>query len=249
LESNSLIEWHDLVGGRFVAKVNRFAAVVEVSGIEHYVHVPNPTPAAELLKLGADVLLIKAPPHRKTEYRLLAARTGSLWATLDTSIPNRVFREGIRHSLLKEFVGRTVKKENVRLGKSIIDFQLSGRKTTYVEVKSCTMVVDGTALFPDAVTERGSRHLRELEAAVAGGAQAFMVWVIQRPDAERLKPYQMRDPKFAAELVRARDVGVGLLAYRCSFDTHNLRLVGQVPVITEWLRLCAPRSQPLQRTG
>jgi sugar fermentation stimulation protein A len=144
-----------------------------------------------------------------------------------------VFREGIRHSLFTEFIGRTVKKENVRLGKSIIDFQLSGRETTFVEVKSCTMVVDGTALFPDAVTERGSRHLRELEAAVAGGALAFMVWIIQRPDAERLKPYRMRDPKFAAELVRARDAGVGLLAYRCSFDTRSLRLVGRVPVLTE----------------
>jgi sugar fermentation stimulation protein A len=206
--------------------------MVEVSGIEYYTHVPNPTPAAELLKLGADVLLIRMSTHHKTKYRLLAARTGSLWATLDTSISNRVFREGIKHSLFREFIGRTVKKENVRLGKSIIDFQLSGRRVTYVEVKSCTLVLKGTALFPDAVTERGSRHLRELEAAVAGGSQAFMVWIIQRPDAEKLEPYKTKDPKFAAELVRVCDAGVGLFAYRCSFDTQKLRLVGRVPVMT-----------------
>jgi sugar fermentation stimulation protein A len=168
MKSDALIEWHDLVGGRSVAKVNRFAAMIEVSGIEYYTYVPNPTPAAELLKLGADVLLVRMSPNHKTRYRLLAARVGSLWATLDTSIPNRVFRDGIRHSLFTEFIGRSVKKENVRLGKSIIDFQLSGRKATYVEVKCGTLVLRGTALFPDAVTERGTRHLRELEAAVAG---------------------------------------------------------------------------------
>jgi sugar fermentation stimulation protein A len=233
MKSDALIEWDDLVRGSFVAKVNRFAATVQVSGTEHYTYVPNPTPAAELLKLGADVLLIRMSPHHKTKYRLIAARTGSLWATLDTSIPNVVFREGIKRSLFREFAGRTVKKENVRLGRSVIDFQLSGRKTTYVEVKSCTLVLNGTALFPDAVTERGSRHLRELEVAVASGAQAFMVWIIQRPDAERLKPYKMKDPKFAAELVKARSAGVRLLAYRCSFDARNLMFVGRVPVMTE----------------
>jgi sugar fermentation stimulation protein A len=233
MKSDSLIEWNGLIRGSFVSKVNRFAAMVQVSGAEHYTYVPNPTPAAELLKLGADVLLVEMSPHHKTKYRLIAARAGNLWATLDTSIPNVVFREGIKRSLFTEFAGRTVKRENVRLGKSIIDFQLSGRKTTYVEVKSCTLVLDGTALFPDAVTERGSRHLRELEAAVAAGAQAFMVWIIQRPDAERLEPYKMKDPKFAAELVKARNAGVVLLAYRCSFDAKKLRFVGRVPVMTE----------------
>jgi len=175
MKSEALVEWHHLVGGSFIAKVNRFAAMVEVTGIERYTYIPNPTPAAELLTPDADVLLIRMSPHHKTKYRLLAARIGSLWATLDTSIPNVVFREGIKRSLFREFIGRTVRKENVRLGKSIIDFQLSGRRITYVEVKSYTLVVNGTALFPDAVTERGSRHLRELEAAAAGGAQAFMV--------------------------------------------------------------------------
>lgn len=78
MKSDTLIEWHDLVRGNFVAKVNRFAAMVEVARIEYYTHVPNPTPAAELLKLGADALLIRMSPHHKTKYQLLAARVDSL---------------------------------------------------------------------------------------------------------------------------------------------------------------------------
>lgn len=229
----ALITWDTLVRGHFIAKVNRFAARVEVFASECYTYVQNPTPAAELLKPGADVLLVEMSPNHKTRFRLIAARAGKLWATLDTSIPNVTFREGIRRSLFEEFAGRTVKNENVRLGRSIIDFQLSGEKTTYVEVKSCSLVRKGTALFPDAVTERGRRHLKELEEAVAGGAEAFMVWIIQRPDARELEPCRQKDPRFASELVRARRAGVQLLAYRCSFDGQTLRLVGQVPVKIE----------------
>ena len=170
------------------------------------------------------------PETRKTKFRLLAARTGNQCVTLDTSLPNIVFREGIRRSLFKEFQGSKVKRENVRLGTSIIDSMLSGGGTAYVEVKSCTLVRRGTALFPDAVTERGRRHLRELESAKANGDLAYMVWIVQRPEAEELRPYNKRDPRFAAEAVKAEREGVGLLAYKCSFDTHALRLLGRIPV-------------------
>ena len=226
-----LIEWDDLVQGRFIEKVNRFAGYVEVAGVRCYTHIPNPTPARELLTEGADVLLIKTPGSKKTKFRLLAAKSGSIWATLDTAVPNVVFREAIGRALLPEFAGRAIKKEGARLGKSIIDFQLSGGSSAYVEVKSCTLVRNGTALFPDAITERGRRHLTELEMAVSNGGEAYMVWIIQRPDAEELKPFREKDPAFAEETVRAKDTGVGLLAYKCRFDTHSLSLVGRVPVV------------------
>jgi sugar fermentation stimulation protein A len=233
LDASVIIEWHDLVMGSFVSKVNRFAAHVEVSGTVCYTHVPNPTLATELLKPGAEVLLARLSPGHKTEFRLLAAKSGSLWATIDTSVPNVVFREGIRRSLFAEFAGAVVKKEGVRLGRSLIDFLLSDGKPIYVEVKSCTLVRDGTALFPDAVTERGFRHLRELEGVVASGGTAYLVWIVQRPDAERLMPYREKDPMFAAEVVRAQDIGVSFLAYSCSFDASCLRLIGRLPVVIE----------------
>jgi sugar fermentation stimulation protein A len=232
MDTSPILEWQNLVGGKFIAKVNRFAAYVDVSGVPYYVHVPNPTLAAELLRPGADVLMAVLPPPHKTKFRLIAANTGDLWATLDTAIPNVVFREGIRRSLFAEFTGRTVLKEGVRLGNSLIDFLLSGPRPCYVEIKSCTLVRDGTALFPDAITERGRRHLRELEGAVKSGAESHMVWIVQRPDANDLRPYKERDPQFAAEMIRARDVGVGFIAYRCSFDGQSLRLQGRLPVIT-----------------
>ncbi len=230
MNSTPIIEWPDLVGGRFISKVNRFAAYVDVSGTTYYVHVPNPTAAPELLRPGAHVLMTKLSPNHKTRFRLLAAKVGDLWATLDTAVPNVVFREGISRGLFPEFAGRTVRKEGVRLGRSIIDFLLSGVRPSYVEIKSCTLVRDGTALFPDAITERGLRHLRELELAVASGADAALMWIIQRPDARNLRPYKERDPKFSAEVTRAHRAGVQFLAYCCSFDGSSLRLEGSVPV-------------------
>jgi sugar fermentation stimulation protein A len=174
--------------------------------------------------------MIRLSPTHKTKFRLIAAKTGDLWATLDTAIPNRVFREGIKRSLFPEFTGTAVLKEGIKLGRSLIDFQLTGQRPSYAEVKSCTLVVDRIALFPDAITERGRRHLRELEAAVARGARAYMAWMIQRPDARGLTPYVRKDPEFAAETIRASRVGVGFLAYKCSFGGKSLRLVGSVPV-------------------
>jgi sugar fermentation stimulation protein A len=224
------LEWEGLARGTFVRKVNQFAAWVSISDNEYYTYVPNPTPAAELLSPGADVLLVPTPSKPKTKFRLLAAETGSLWATLDTSLPNVVFREGVRHSLFEDFAGRVVVKENVRLGRSVIDFLLSGTVLAYVEVKSCTLVRDGTALFPDAVPERGRRHLLELEGALSRGAEAVMVWIVQRPDAIELRPYPKKDPKFSEELSRAKEIGVRILAYRYSFDTKALRLVGRISV-------------------
>lgn len=115
----------------------------------------------------------------------------------------------------------------------MIDFQLSGNVPTFVEVKSCSLVSHGIALFPDAVTERGRRHLRELEKAASQGAQAHMVWIIQRPDAVELRPYKEKDPGFAEETIVARRAGVRTLAYKCSFDGRALRLAGRVKVMPD----------------
>jgi len=230
--SRSVLVWNDLILGAFVTKVNRFAGTVIVNGVPSYVYISNPTLTSELLKCGTPVLMQRHPRGKKTAFRLIAAKRGKIWATLDTAIPNLVFREAVRRAAIKEFSSYRIIGENVRFGRSLIDFLLvRGRKLAYVEVKSCTLVEKGIAKFPDAVTKRGLRHLRELEEAVKKGNEAYMVWVIQRPDAKLLVSFWEKDPEFSRELIRAERVGVSLLAYKCHFDGHHLTLLSKVPVV------------------
>jgi|YelNatPaOPRAMG01_1025707.scaffolds.fasta_scaffold01499_15 sugar fermentation stimulation protein A len=224
--------WRGLKPGIFLRRSNRFAGEVLVDGLKRYVHIPNPTTAKDLLKRGASTLVLPNPDGYKTGFRLIAVHTGKMWVSIDTTIPNDVFKLGVKSSLLHPFRGYRIVKENVRLGDSVIDFLLrKGEETVYVEVKSCSLVVRRVALFPDAVTVRGTRQLIDLEKASAAGAKTYMVWIIQRPDAIALEPNHRKDPRFAKEMAKAKQLGVRYLAYKCIFSGSFISLIGRVPVL------------------
>lgn len=227
------LKWSNLVRAKFLRRVNRFKAEVEVAGKKEYVYVPNPSPLEELLRKGRRILLVPKEERQKTAFDLLAVQDKDIWVTVDSRLPNMMFKEAVLNSRLREFEGYRIEKENVRVGKSLIDFLLEKEgRIAYVEVKGCSLVIGKAALFPDAPTERGRGHLRELIRAKQEGHQAYMVWMVQRPDAEELRPYKEKDKRFTIALREAIKGGVIPIAYLTEFDGAVMKLKGRIPVRT-----------------
>ncbi len=189
---------------------------------------------AELLKPGAAVYAtpVVAGAARKTRYDLTLVEYGGELVSVDSRLPPRLVAEAIQRRSATEFGSYDKMATEVRLGDSRVDLVLSNRRhCLYIETKSVNKAADGTALFPDAVTTRGAKHLRSLLAAVKSGHRAAVVFVIQRGDAERLIPDEESDPRFCETLRRAVDGGVEALAYRCSVSRSEIAIHGRVPVV------------------
>ena len=202
-----------LIPGSLIRRDNRFGATVLADGALRAVHVASPGRMAELLTTGRAVWLApfgprppSAPP-RKTDYRLTLVEHNGGLVSVDTQLPNRLFEEAVRTGvLLPEYA--TLARE-VRWGRSRLDFRLEGPPgVLWVEVKSVTLLEGAMALFPDAPTVRGARHLDELAALARSGQGAMVAFLVQRNDARCFAPNGAQDPAFAAALSRAMAAGV-----------------------------------------
>jgi sugar fermentation stimulation protein A len=231
-----VVDWGaPLVEARFVHRPNRFVVHARVPGRgEVIAHLADPGRLRELLVPGRRMgLRAEAPsPTRTTEWTALLVESveGDGWVSLNTTVPNRLVDLALRSGSLEEFAGWRYVRREVRFGESRLDFLLendAGRHL-YLEAKSVTLVEDGVALFPDAVTARGARHLEELMRAVEEGHEAAVLFVLQRPDARRIVAARRIDPRFADTLARAQEAGVRVLGRRCSVDWHGIRLGGRV---------------------
>ena len=197
--------------------------------------MPNPGRMEELLVTGRRLRLRpEAGAHRKTSWTAVLVETpdGTGWVSLDTTLPNRLVEKALGAGGLEELAGWSLEDREVELGASRLDFVLSapGRRRLALEVKSVSLVVDREGRFPDAVTARGARHVREL-AGIAGrdGWEAAVLFVAQRSDVDRVVAAHEIDPAFAGALAAAREAGVRILARRCGVTTEEVRLGGPVP--------------------
>ena len=225
-----------LVPGRFVSRDNRFRATVVVDGDEAWAHVPNSGRLTELFVPGRPLWLAPAAAaHRKTGYDLKlveypVAGLGEVLVSVDARLPNSLFAGALDAGRLPAFPCTSFERE-IRLGDSRIDFRLHGAGGAYwVETKSVTLVEDERALFPDAPTGRGRRHLRELQAAVKGGDRAAVVFVVQRPDAGSFSPHPTADPAFAQTLRDVTMAGVDVRAYVCDVSLTAITISHEIPV-------------------
>jgi len=230
------IDWGaPLVGARFVHRPNRFVVHADVPGKGEVVaHLADPGRLTELLVPGRRMGLRRETrsASRTTEWTALLVESvaGDGWVSVNTTMPNRLVDGALRSGALEEFTGWRYVRREVRFGSSRLDFLMensAGRKL-FIEAKSVTLVEDGAALFPDAVTARGSRHLEELIRAVEEGHEAAVLFVLQRPDAGRIVAARHIDPVFADTLVRAKKAGVRIHGRRCSVGWEGIRLGGQV---------------------
>ncbi|HHS97593.1 MAG TPA: DNA/RNA nuclease SfsA [Chloroflexi bacterium] len=222
------------VEGRFVRRENRFRITVDVDGRVESAHLPNSGRLSELLVPGRRCYLVpRSSPQRRTPYDLLLVDYDGVLVSVDARLPNPLFAEAVAAGRLAPFVGTTVVEREVRRGESRLDFRLGGPwGTCWVEVKSVTLVEGGLALFPDAPTKRGRRHLEDLAALAGEGYRAAAVFVVQRPDADAFAPNRRADPAFAQGLAEARASGVEVYAYRCRVTRRELSILDAVPVLT-----------------
>lgn len=213
--------------GEFIARPNRFIARVWLDGQEETVHVKNTGRCRELLVPGCRVYLAGAEnPARRTAYDLIAVekeRAGKppLLINMDSQAVNKVAAEWLPRSGL--FSPEAVIRPEVRLGDSRFDFCITdGGERAWLEVKGVTLEQDGVALFPDAPTERGVKHLKGLTACRQAGDRALVLFVVQMKEMICLRPHDATHPAFGQALREAAAAGVEVLAMDCVVSPDSL---------------------------
>ncbi len=221
------------IAGTFIKRLNRFVGLAEVRGSIVRVHIHDPGRLKELLVKGAPVLVRPHLQPRKTDYYLFAVKHGEIWVLVDSALHSRIVEEAIHLGLIDELEGYSISKTEATVGRSRIDFLLEAQSKPplLLEVKGCTLVIDGVALFPDAPTERGRRHLLELAKAVKHGFNAVVLFLITREDARVFRPYAEMDPKFSEALKYACSQGVQAVAYKASLRGLEVKVEERVPVV------------------
>jgi sugar fermentation stimulation protein A len=221
---------------RFLRRYKRFLADVALPDGDHLtVHCPNPGGMLGLCEEGAEAWISDSRnPRRKLRYtlELLRLRSGAL-VLVNTQRPNAIAEEAVRAGGVPELSGFAELRRERPYGaeNSRIDLWLSGPSgEVFVEVKSVTLEHEGAGYFPDAVTTRGQRHLRELGHVVAAGHRGVLLFVVGRDDVDRVRPARAIDPRYAELLVEAESAGVELLAYRLELSPERLELGVALPV-------------------
>lgn len=222
----------ELREGVFRRRLTRFSALVERGGREEMAYLPNSGRMRELLLPGRTVLLAEqAPGRRKTRYDLVMVAQDGFLVSVDARLPSVVIQEALKASALPPFAHYHSLRREATFGDSRLDFLLSdGTQDCLLEVKSVTLIREGVALFPDAPTLRGTRHLRTLIRAKQEGYEAAVIFLVQREDALCFRPNDATDPAFGHALRQAREAGVGIYCYRCEIAPEEVRLVGEVPL-------------------
>lgn len=221
------------IEGRFLRRDNRFRVTVEIDGEEVKAHLPNSGRLGELLKPGRPCYLVPQPAeHRRTAYDLLLVEHAGGLVSVDARLPNRLFAEAVTAGDLEPFQGTTFVEAEVRHGESRLDFRLcTPTGTCWVETKSVTLVENGVALFPDAPTLRGQRHLGELIDLVSEGFRAVAVFIIQRQDAASFAPNEAADPVFARLLNEASSSGVEVYGFGCAVSRRSIGINAAIPLL------------------
>ena len=226
-----MIRYEMMKAGSFLSRPNRFLAHVVIDGREEICHVKNTGRCRELLRPGAMVWCQHhEDPSRKTAWSLITVQKGERLVNIDSQIPNKLAYNYVNSSNLG-FQPYLVKSEKT-YGNSRFDlyYESEGRKG-FVEVKGVTLEEDGVARFPDAPTERGRKHLLELQEAVANGYEAWVLFVIQMPDILRFEPNWPRDPEFAETLCQVSQNGVKVRAVECAVTPDGLAITKEIPVL------------------
>lgn len=231
------MEYSNIIPGIFHSRPNRFVALVELEGAVQTVHVKNTGRCRELLVPGARVWCQRTDnPARKTQFDLITVEKNGFLINMDSQAPNVAAGEWLRSGGLGEIA--ELRPETVH-GESRFDFSfLKDGRQCFLEVKGCTLEKDGICTFPDAPTERGTKHLRGLAEAAREGYGAYVLFIIQMEQARWMEPNDATDPAFGAALRAAAAAGVQVLALNCIVEAGKMTVGHPVPV-----RLCGEIKQ------
>lgn len=232
------MRYQNIVKGRFLERPNRFLAYVQVEDRQITCHVKNTGRCRELLIPGTTVFVEYHPgaleAGRKTEYSLIGVQKGSLLINMDSQAPNQVAMEWLKDGGFSAETGLLAEevRREVTYGESRFDLAfLADGKPAFMEVKGVTLETDGTAMFPDAPTQRGVKHLLELGKAVADGYEAYVLFVIQMKGISTFTPNKTTHPAFGEALKQVEAAGVKVLAYDCQVTEDALAIDQAVTVV------------------
>ncbi len=222
-----LMKYDNIIRATFLSRPNRFVAEVEMDGNRETVHIKNTGRCRELLIPGSEVYLTEpGTPNRKTRYDLVAVRkSNGVLFNIDSQAPNKVVKEWLNSQGFDRI------QSEYTYGRSRIDFYMErsriGSETEryLMEVKGCTLEIDGIGYFPDAPTERGIKHLKELTKAVGEGYRAFLAFVIQMEGVSEVRPNNRTHPEFGKALAEAKSAGVEVLFLKCHVAPDELLII------------------------
>lgn len=216
------------IKGIFKARPNRFIAEVEVDGNLEIAHVPNTGRCKELLVENAIVWLKPSDnPNRKTKFSLHFVENKGVLVSLYSQQANSIVYDAVVEGKIKELSGYDYHQREKSVDNSRIDIYLenSNGDSCFVEVKGVTLIIDGEARFPDAPTERGAKHLKELIKLKKEGNRCCVFFLIQHPAGEFFRPNWENDPIFSQTLNEAYAEGVEILVYRCDNQLSGIELI------------------------
>lgn len=226
----------ELLAGRLIRRYKRFLADIELEDHETItVHCPNSGSMQGCSDPGSQVLLSRsANPKRKYPHTLEMVRAGSVWVGVNTALTNKLVHEALENGIIEEFNRPDTIRPEVKTSASTrLDFLLECReRQVYVEVKNCSLAEDGRAMFPDAVTARGTKHLRELAGLKREGYGAAVLFCVQRGDADYFAPAAHIDPLYAETLSLVHEAGVMVLAYQADVSPGEILVARKIPVQT-----------------
>ena len=223
------MQYINMVSGIFRSRPNRFIAYVEIDGQEQVCHVKNTGRCRELLVPGTNVWCQEFDSTtRKTKYDLITVQKGSRIINMDSQAPNKAAQQWLMSGGLGKI---TELRPETTHGGSRFDFSfVKEGKQCFLEVKGVTLEANGICAVPDAPTERGTKHLRELTQAVRDGFGAYVLFVIQMADVSYLHPNDVTDPQFGKALRDAKSAGVEVLAVDCHVTVDSMEIRNRVPV-------------------
>lgn len=220
--------------GKILKRYKRFLADIQLDSGEIVVaHVPNTGSMKTCWEPNWDCIVTHHDnPKRKLKYTLEMTHNKTSWIGVNTSSTNRIAKEALESGIIKELSDFEHLQAEVKYGDSRLDFCLTkNEQKIFVEVKNVTLVEDGKYLFPDSVTTRGQKHLRELTAiSKTQGQSAAMLFIIQREDGTDFSPAKEVDPVYAELLKKAQDSGVLILAYQCQMQDNEIKVKKKIQV-------------------
>lgn len=221
-----------LLAATFVSRPNRYLIVAEHDGRQVEAACRDPGRLGWLLSPGVDLRLRHAAgAHRRTAFDVVLARRDGAWVSLVPTLANQLFAEAVKEGRAKGLRGARVLRPEVAHGRSRFDFLLAHRgRQVLTEVKSVGLVEGGRALFPDAPTVRGARHLRELTAYARAGGAALVAFVVQGPGARVIAAHDAIDPEFASALAEAHRASVRVLGFSCEITEAGAHIQGSLKV-------------------
>jgi len=224
------MNYQNTIPSIFISRPNRFIAYVKIDGKTETVHVKNTGRCKELLISGTKVILQKSGnPDRKTQYDLIAVWKGTRLINMDSQAPNKVFLEHLQSGKYIDEI--TLIKPEATYGDSRFDFYVeAGTRRIFIETKGVTLEDNGVALFPDAPTERGIKHLEGLAGCIREGYEAHVVFVVQMSDVRYFTSNNQTHPAFGEALVSSHDAGVKVIAMDCVVTENSLTIGNSLPV-------------------